>query len=112
MSAGRGEEPVRPLEVGAMGDGAEEPVGEAEEREEEQAEHGSRIPAKGKDPKPLSTEEIKEHEMTHLPYRSRCVPCVRGTGRSMDHRKADGERRVHEVHLDYCCLGTAGDGKT
>ncbi len=37
---------------------------------------------------------------------------VRGEGKSMGHRRAEGERSTHEVHLDYCFLGTARDEKT
>ncbi len=48
VNAGCGEEPVRPLEVGAMGDGAEEPKGVAEGIAEEQAEHGGRIPMRSR----------------------------------------------------------------
>ena len=89
------EQPVRPLGVSAVGDEAEELAKEAEEESEEHGEelgeHGSRLPIKIKDPKLPSPEEVKEHEMTHLPYRSWCVHCVRGKGKSMDHRKSGGE---------------------
>ena len=53
-----------------------------------------------------------EHMLTHLPCRSWCDHCVHGKGRSMDHRRSEGERGVREVHLDYCFLGGADDEKT
>ena len=87
-------------------------VGEGAGSEAEGGECGSRIPVKIKDPKLPSPEEEKEHMLTHLPYRSWCVHCVRGKGRSMDHRRSEGERGVREVHLDYCFLGGADDEKT
>ena len=70
------------------------------------------MPVKMQDPKLPSPEEEKEHMLTHLPYRSWCVHCVRGKGRAMDHRRqGEGDRRVPEVHLDYCFLGTATDAR-
>ena len=67
---------------------------------------------KMQDPKLPSLEEEREHMLTHLPYRSWCVHCVRGKGRAMDHRRqGDSERRVPEVHLDYCFLGSAVDAR-
>ncbi len=50
--------------------------------------------------------------LTHLPYRSWCVDDVRGEGRSMGHRRSEGERGVRDVHLDSCFLGGADDEKT
>ena len=75
-------------------------------------EFGKRMPVKMQDPKLPSPEEEREHLLTHLPYRSWCVHCVRGKGRAKDHRRqGDGERRVPEVHLDYCFLGSAVDAR-
>ena len=34
-----------------------------------------------------SRQEVQEHELTHIPYRSWCVHCVRGAGRSDAHRR-------------------------
>ena len=33
-------------------------------------------------PRLPSRQEVQEHELTHIPYRSWCVHCVRGAGRS------------------------------
>ena len=35
---------------------------------------------------------IREHEISHLPYRNWCVACVRGRGRSDPHRTRTAER--------------------
>ena len=52
--------------------------GVSEEAEEEEA--GLRRPKKVLDPREPSAEERKEHELTHLPFRSWCRHCVRGRG--------------------------------
>ena len=56
------------------------------------------IPAK------LTPEMIAAHEVTHLPFRSWCSHCVRGRGKSFQHRKAqhDQDDEAHPVvSLDY-----------
>ena len=51
------------------------------------------VVAQGERARPLpqprlpSRQEVQEHELTHIPYRSRCVHCVRGAGRSDAHRR-------------------------
>ena len=77
-----------------------------------QLESGSREPRKLQDPKLPSQEEIRAHELTHLPYISWCVHCVRGKGKSMDHRKCEGDEERREVHLDYCFMRGRDDEKT
>ena len=68
---------------------------------------------KAMDAKLPSPEEEAEHMLTHLPYRSWCVHCVRGKGKTADHRRGQGDDRgVQEVHLDYCFLGGAEDDRT
>ena len=53
-----------------------------------------------------STEEVEEHELTHIPYRNWCSVCVRCRGKDLDHRKAvDEERGVSEYAFDYCFPG-------
>ena len=65
------------------------------------------------DPQLPTAEEVQRHELTHTPYRSWCVHCVRGRGRRMEHRRQkEKERAIPEVHLDYCFMGSAeSDGK-
>jgi hypothetical protein len=99
-------EPVRPVEVS---DERKSEVGSQMGDED----CGERVPMKAMDPKLPSPAEEAEHMLTHLPYRSWCVHCVRGKGKSTDHRKSRGdERGVREIHLDYCFLGGAEDDKT
>ena len=58
------------------------------------------------DPRKPSTEEVKEHNLTHLPYRNWCSICVQAKGKDLDHRKAVGnEREVSEYCFDYCFPG-------
>ena len=56
------------------------------EREPE-AEAGRRNPVKVQETQLPSEEEVKCHELTHLPYGSWCSHCVRGKGKATDHRK-------------------------
>ena len=59
------------------------------------------------DPKLPSETEVRQHYLTHMPYRNWCPHCVRGRGKEMDHkkRKEDEEPSVPEYHLDYCFPG-------
>ena len=79
---------------------------------DEDLESGSRKPRKLQDPKLPSPEEIRAHELTHLPYRSWCIHCVRGKGKSMDHRKQERCEGRGEEHLDYCFMGGREDDQT
>ena len=105
--------PVRPIdeEDGRDQDGDEGREGSFESGhakefvDEEKLESGIREPRRLQDPKLPSQEEIRAHEMTHLPYRSWCVHCVRGKGKSLDHRRCAGGESQREVHLDYCLRG-------
>ena len=75
----------------------------------EQLQSGSREPKKLRDPLLPSPEEVRAHEMTHLPYRSWCVHCVRGKGKSMAHANREKEDDCREVHMDYCFMGGRDD---
>ena len=81
--------------------------GDDEEDECERGAAGERVPLKLQSPKKPSAEEIATHELTHLPFRSWCPHCVRGKGRSADHRKHQDQPDIDEIHLDYCFLGDA-----
>ena len=88
---------VRPVEVNS-GEQVVTVVGrdqestrEAEERstrEAEEAEAGGeeRKVVKVLDPRQPTDEERRTHNLTHLPYRSWCEPCVKGRGREADHK--------------------------
>lgn len=57
--------------------------------------------------------EVREHKLTHLPFRSWCRHCVRGRGKEMAHFKTKDERGVPEFHLDFAFMGDEQDpGKT
>ena len=64
-----------------------------------------RRPKKIADPKKPSEDEVREHELTHLPFRSWCWTCVHGRGRSMPHRRKEDERGLPEIHMDFAFLG-------
>ena len=83
------------------------------EAQEEEADRGVRKPARMSDPREPSEEERKEHEMTHLPYRSWCKHCVGGRGKDAPHKRQDAQGELHEMHLDYGFVGEEGEaGKT
>ena len=54
--------------------------------EEEHEEAGVRRLARILSPQLPSKEEVDEHNLTHLPFRNWCHHCIKGTGRSADHR--------------------------
>ena len=63
---------------------------------------------------PLSTPDqpteqmIREHEVSHIPYRAWCTACVRGRGRTMQHRRVDhSDNLIPTLSMDY---GFLGDG--
>ena len=80
--------------------------------EDEDCELGRMVPVTLADPKLPNVEEVSENEFTHLPHRSWCSQCVRGKGKTLDHRKSDRKQILPEVHLDYCFMGASGDEKT
>jgi hypothetical protein len=87
-------------------------VGEGTGSEAEEGECVSRVPVKINGLKLPSLEEEKEHMLTHLLPRSRCVHCERGKGRSMVHRRSEGKRGVREARLCFFLLGGADGEKT
>ena len=66
--------------------------------------HGDRKLINVHDPKLPTEEEVRQHLMCHLPYRSWCHHCIRGRGRERDHRRRleDHVEGIPEHHLDYC----------
>jgi hypothetical protein len=97
-SRGSGEEAnvIRPCGVcGVDGDGE---VGD-------EAETGQRTTKKLGDPVKPKADEVKEHEFTHLPYRSWCRHCVRGRGKEMSHKKVKEHGEMLEFHLDFMFPG-------
>ena len=74
---------------------------------DEEGENGHRKVRHMLDPTLPSAAEVREHRLTHLPYRSWCYHCVRGRGKEMNHEKQknDGEQNISEYHMDYCFPG-------
>ncbi len=75
-----------------------------EEIDWEDSELGKRAPTEIPEPLQLSREEVDEHDLTHLPFRSWCRHCVRGKGRAADHTGSVREDGLPELHLDYCFM--------
>ena len=72
-------------------------------------EFGVRNPRKLANPRLPSEKEVKEHNLTHLPYRSWCAHCVAGKGKAAPHRRQNRKDGLPVLHLDYCFLSTNGD---
>ena len=50
--------------------------------------------------------EVRQHKMTHLPYRSWCDECVEAFAREWPHlhREHPNGRTIAVIHMDYACL--------
>ena len=58
------------------------------------------------DPLKPTDEEVKDHELAHIPYRNWCPISVKCKGKDLDHRKAVSDARgVSEYAFDYCFPG-------
>jgi len=58
------------------------------------------------DPKRPSQQEVDQHYLTHLPFRSWCPHCMRGKAKELDCRKPKSEGGdMEEFHFDYCFPG-------
>jgi hypothetical protein len=80
--------------------------------EEEKTDLGSRAIVKMKDPRLPGEAEIRDHQLTHLPFRSWCRHCVRGRGIEAAHRESKGDRGdTPEFHLDFAFPGEESGGK-
>ena len=77
--------------------------------EEMEAGPGSRNPNKMQDPRAPTQAEREEHELTHLPYRSWCIHCVKGRGKDAPHLVAASDGVLPEVHFDFAFMGDEGD---
>ena len=86
--------------------------GEGSEEEDEEEEFGKRIPQKKMDPKEPTPAERREHELTHIPFRSWCRHCVRGRGKEEDCRKTDRAPEIPEIHIDFMFMGEEGGKNT
>ena len=77
----------------------EEAGGEQEEPGEEQEAHKPRAP---RIPSQPTQDQVDEHMLTHLPFRSWCPHCVRGKSKGGAHKRQQQEHKeVPTVVLDY-----------
>ena len=71
-------------------------------------------------PRKPGQEEVRRHELTHLPYAPWCEACIKGRGREAAHRRraAPDDATFEEVQLDYFFAnvratdGEAGEAST
>ena len=102
---GRDEKPVSPGEAVSSRRGGLDNAGEKMEpmkvtEFDVEEETGTRVPVKAADLKLPISEELDTHNLTHLPYRSWCPHCVRGKGKTMDHRRAGRDKLIPKIHVD------------
>ena len=76
---------------------------------DEEVDRGVRRVRSMQDPRLPTPEEVREHELTHLPYRCWCRHCVRGRGKEAPHVTANGDGALPEVHFDFAFMGDEGD---
>ena len=79
---------------------------EAKEFVEELEEEAAAIrPQRRCHPRP-SAQELRDHERTHLPYRTWCAACVAGRGLNTRHSTDKGDKKIAlpMVAMDYCFL--------
>ena len=101
-------ENVEPASADEKAEGAEgqvepeiecQPCGEGEGTEQA----GQRRTIRVTTPYKPSQDEVEEHELTHLPYRSWCKHCIRGRGKETSHQQqSEEDRTVPEFHMDFC----------
>ena len=84
------------MEVG----NADEEDQEFKEVEAEDVENGRRSMKKANDPKLPCEADVREHNLTHLPFRSWCRHCVRGRGKELPHLRGQDQPESPEVHMD------------
>ena len=91
---------------------AEQDEREVEAEEEDSEEAGKRNVLKMMNPRRPSQDEVDEHEITHIPFRSWCRHCVLGRGKEAPHKKMDGAAvDMPEIHWDFMFLGEENDAK-
>ena len=71
-------------------------------------EFGKRGFKKMQDPKLPSHEEIAEHDLSHLPYRSWCRHYVKGRWRESPHEQSKEKPLMNKMHFDCAFLGKEG----
>ena len=98
---------IKPVEINADKEDEELAAGDGEVK------NGERAARKMQDPKRPTAKEIAQHLLTHLPYRSWCLHCVRGRGLELPHARGKELPTIPEVHFDFCFPGDDGEpGRT
>ena len=51
-------------------------------------------------------DEVRRHNVTHLPFRDWCPECIAGRAKDFQHQRREELREgaLPEVHFDYCFL--------
>ena len=81
---------------------------EDEEEEESREDEDVQLVFCRKPPEGPTESEKREHEVTHMPFRSWCPACVQARAADWPHKvQVDKEHRYPEIHLDYCFLREA-----
>ena len=89
--------------------------GDQDEEKTEEAQEGDRKHAKRRqDPGQPTAEEWRIHDITDLPYRSRCPPRVAGRGTGYRHLSQEvlGEDSLPTIGIDYHYMGSEGEEGT
>ena len=74
-------------------------------KDREDVEGEARRPKPAARPYTPTKEEVREHEVTHLPFRPWCRHCVFGKGCSSPHPAPDGREKIGiTISLDYCFM--------
>ena len=99
--------------VGELGgEGVELERGEGDEAEVEESGGEAQEPQRRRPACKPTTDEVRAHRVSHLPFRDWCPECVAGRAKDWPHTKRDVEETltVPEVSLDYCFIReTAGE---
>jgi hypothetical protein len=78
-------------EVATGDDEVPDMVGSDSEDEDVEGEAGCRLTKKMPDPRRPSSDQVEEHNKTHLPFRNWCRHCVLGRGKEMAHYRSNGK---------------------
>ena len=102
---------AKPVLEGLGGNATEEHLGKEEkpqtsdDGEERSREEEVRKPKPAARPYTPTKEEIREHEVTHLPFRPWCRHCVFGKGVRSPHLKSDDKEKIGTtISMDYCFM--------
>ena len=79
--------------------------GASEKTDDDDGEEAQEAKMRGSGTYKPSDEEVRLHNLTHMPFRSWCSACVRGAAKDWPHKTRSTEDHLYpEVHFDYCFL--------